>query len=188
MRLIYKIILYVAIALAVLSANPKSISIHPSSAFASEGFIEWKPSGEAVEVSINNGIYLSVVDFKIENEIINTVYVEKTKTIEKNEVYRLISFYPEKYGFDTNIALNIGYCESGFNQMAVSSTGCSGVYQFSRGTWASTNFKMGRETDQDDRFDVEKNIEAAIWKLSHEGDGAWRPWSGHCYLNNPLNL
>lgn len=192
MRFVYKILLFVVITIYVLiitiyvlSVNPKAASYHPSTAFASKGFIGWTPEEKSVELSLNSNIYLTVEDIDIENKN-NKIYA--TKIIEKNEAYNLIVQYSEIYGFDTNLALNIAYCESGFNRLAVSPTGAKGVYQFVKTTFDSTNRKMGREIGIVDVFNAEDNISAALWKLSHEGDGAWRPWSGHCYLNNPLKF
>jgi len=104
--------------------------------------------------------------------------------VEEMEVEkeRIEEFLDEWAGLFT-LADKIIRCESNWNPKAVSPTGCRGLWQFSQATWEYANRKMGRDLDEVDIFDPQDNFKAGLFLLKTEGDGFWRPWSGHCYLN-----
>jgi len=74
-------------------------------------------------------------------------------------------------------ALDVARCESGFNEEAVSSTGCSGVYQFTAGTWSSVKERwskfMKRWSLRGNVFNARSNVLLAIRKAHADGWGAW---------------
>ena len=181
MRLIYKISFIIIILIYAFFIN-LSTTYSSSTIFTnSNGFINWGPTETMNEIMFFSGPFVYSL---AENKVIDKIY--ETKKIEKNEAYNLIVQYSTVYGYDVNLALSIAFCESGFNRLAVSPTGAKGVYQFIKTTFDSTNRKMGRDLGIVNVFNAEDNISAALWKLSNEGDGAWRPWSGHCYLSLPV--
>ena len=92
-------------------------------------------------------------------------------------VKELISKYALHYGVSEAKAMAIADCESKFDPMADNPhSTASGVFQFLRGTWATT--LEGKEGV--DVFEAEPNIRAGVRMLSQVGAKPWRA-SYHCH-------
>lgn len=76
----------------------------------------------------------------------------------KDEYIEFAELMGAKYGLPSNFMTTMMRIESNFNPDAVSSTGAKGLYQFTKGTGKQYGL-VGKGFD--DRFDPEKNIEAA---------------------------
>lgn len=84
----------------------------------------------------------------------------------------------EKYGSQFNVPQDtlkrIAYCESRFNENALSkSQTYGGLYQFSASTWASTRSSMGLDPNPELRFVAEEAIMTAAYKIGAGGIRAW---------------
>lgn len=93
----------------------------------------------------------------------------------------LAHIYANFYGtsgvftFDAKLLLDIAYCESSYDPNARSGI-YVGLYQFDLPTWKETRRKLGLSTD-DWRHDAEASMQAAAYKISRDGVGAW-PYCG----------
>ena len=78
-----------------------------------------------------------------------------------------------QYGVDKNLLKKIAFCESGMGPGA-SNGPYAGLFQFAEETWRVTRQQMGKDTSPDLRFGAKESIETAAYKLSHEGEHAWK--------------
>jgi len=82
--------------------------------------------------------------------------------------------YASEFNVDRELLRKIAACESGFNATSRNvKHDYAGMYQFARQTWINTRAAMGADTNADLRFDPEKAIRTAAFKIANGGAGAW---------------
>ena len=71
-------------------------------------------------------------------------------------------------------ALRIANCESGFRADAKNPVStASGLWQFTEGTFLDGIRWRGLNWNLDDRFNVDKSTDMAMWFVKREGWGRW---------------
>lgn len=96
------------------------------------------------------------------------------RTVERPVPWR-IRVAALRLGADPDLAICIARLESGFRNVPNLSGESSayGVFQFLDSTWRKTVHRMGKDWTLADKRDVDKNIEAGVWLLAHDGPGHW---------------
>jgi soluble lytic murein transglycosylase-like protein len=85
-----------------------------------------------------------------------------------------IRYRAQQAGLDAERLIAIAKCESGLNPLAEHHIStASGVFQFTRPTWADGIKWRGLDWTLPDRFDANKNIDMAVWFMAR---GEWERW------------
>ena len=75
---------------------------------------------------------------------------------------------------NVNKALAISWCESRHNPLIKNSiSSATGLWQFTKGTFLDGIRWRGLDWNLDDRFNVDKSTDMAMWFVGREGWGRW---------------
>lgn len=85
----------------------------------------------------------------------------------------------EQAGVDPNLAVTIGVCESGLRNVNNPTSSAAGIMQLTRATADETGKRMGNGWGYKDVYNVERNIEMAMWLMSKGEYWRWQCWKGY---------
>lgn len=95
-------------------------------------------------------------------------------SIPEPTVKDLIITSAREYGLNEHTAVAIAQCESNFIPTAQNpNSSAGGVFQFIDGTWLSVIHMRGLDWTLADKYDINKNIDNAMWLAKKEG---WKHW------------
>lgn len=124
---------------------------------------------DSCSIDANLALNVSAAKVSLVPATVNRKYTGRTYT--KNEVEALIVSYSEQYGIDPKTPKCIAFYESGYNQFSKNKRStASGVFQYIRSTWNSTDEgKAGYSV-----FDADANVKAAVKYMAvHKNTKPW---------------
>ncbi len=105
--------------------------------------------------------------------IIPTLTPAPLITLQQSNYESLFDQYSQEYGVDRELMKRIAKCESRINPGSKNGI-YGGMFQFAEQTWISTRNQIGLDPNPDLRFSAQDAIQAAAFKISRGGIGAWR--------------
>jgi len=94
--------------------------------------------------------------------------------IGNNEIENYIVKEAIKHGVNPDKALSVSFCESSFNLEAKNpNSTATGLWQFTKGTFLDGIRWRGLDWTLEDRKDLVKSTDMAMWFVKREGWGRW---------------
>jgi len=108
-----------------------------------------------------------------ERKLVTPIFEEKEGKIQVKNLEDYLTYIAKENKIDEQLFMRIANCESRNNPKAIGKTLDGGLFQYIPSTWERVRKKMGRDPNQDLRFDFVENAETAGYTIRVEGTGHW---------------
>lgn len=108
-----------------------------------------------------------------EKKLVTPVFEEKEGKVQVKNLEDYLNSVAKANGLDEQLFSRIANCESRNNPKAIGKTLDGGLFQYIPSTWERVRKKMGRDPNQELRFDFVENAETAGYTIRVEGTGHW---------------